>query len=319
MPESVKWTIISTVLLGVIGLIIKAIEMIVTHAIEKVNHKNDVKTINENFSNRKVIDNSFFGKMNNFIIEIKHTFPHNVDSTNKTKALYNLMINKYIIYKTFFESLSRELDEIFRQCDQSDSSSCCIIDNETLFKKVIKYFRDATCVFKRYYMLSDVYSPEEKEILKYVIQKFMEWHEDRIILFEKFINEKCYSDEICSKNKINQILDNLEQAFSDTIGDAKNTLPNLNGELSGKIFTNVNLFVNKDKFRIKIFEYNNSVNSVNNNRLKHLLDSGCEEDDNSEFLVLSQDFEDSLMSIGDFSGIGRRDGDKKLESEDELF
>jgi len=295
MPESIKWSIISAFALALIALTFKLIEKVVNDFIDKkIAGGKEVKK-NKNFSNKNVKDNSFFGDMSSFIIEIKHTFNHDPEASNKTKALYNIMINKYIIYRTYFESLAKELDIVFEQCDPESESSCCILDNEGLCNKVKKYFFEATTIFKRYYLLSDIYTQDEKDILKYVIGKFMEWHEDRIVNFEKAINDICYSDTVCSKLKINNLLDTLSNAFSDTLEDAKKTLGTLNGELTGKTFENTDLFVNANSLGVKIFEYNKNADL--SNKVKYLLNSNTDED----FLILSRDFKDSLFQLKDFS------------------
>lgn len=302
--EAFKVTILSAIILGAIALIYKLLEKYFSRLIEEKLMK---PKVNENFLKEKVIENPFFREMSSYVITIKHEFDNSIESTNKNKALYNIMINKYIIYRTFFEMLSKELDEFFNDCSPTDNKKCCRLSNNSLYNLVIKYFNNATFIFNKYYLLTDIYTDDEKFILQYVIGKFMIWHKDRIDNFSEYIRQKCYSDDVCSKKKVNDILNTLNDAFAETLEDAKKTLSTLNGELKNKEFVNTNLFISPEGLSVKIFEFNKAIQEKVDLLLK------TKKSDDS---TMQEFFKESLFEIADFNSF---EINKKDSQDTELF
>lgn len=104
---------------------------------------------------------------------------------------------------------------------------------------VMQYLDTSLSKSSSFYKNSD-YTVDEQRVLEIVMSKFNKWHRNRVEQVYRSAEMVCNSKFYGSPTvKVSVFLDLLLGSFVDTVNDAESTLNELNGDLKGLVYKNI--------------------------------------------------------------------------------
>lgn len=171
---------------------------------------------------------SFHSNIKEYAREIESSFV--VPDEAKNLIYHDLLLNKYEYWTEPVMEFAVETDECFSNCKKN-----CMECN-LLYVRAMEMFRKGM-TYETYYR-DGHYTLEEQQVLEIVMGKFKQWHADRVERFKNKIQSVCLDSNYYRNCNVKGavLLDSLDDALFDTIKDAKLTIKELNGELTGLNF-----------------------------------------------------------------------------------
>lgn len=173
-------------------------------------------------------EHPFFERMkclrNNILFSFK------LANKGKEEIFRDILTNKFNIF----------IEKMWRTCDEIEKSEGKLNDS-AFYNLVMDRYREAVHECSVYYKGLD-YSDDELKCISIVMKKFNKWNYARIDSTAKSIemisNSNFYED---NRVRMASILDMMLGQFVDTLNDAERTLNELNGDLKGLKFKDIEL------------------------------------------------------------------------------
>lgn len=215
-----------------IGGIFGIIGIIVTYKLEDKNrHKYKTGVTNpleHTETNIKLIYHPIFTRLRALKVFIKNGLT--IKNEAKRLLFKDILSHKLNIWQEVLLELGDDMDKCRKSCDRRPDD-CNLLYNANMIA-----LNKAMDKFNTFYLRED-YTEEEREVLRYVMDKFNNWNYHRIEYLTQAITLTCNSHfyEGC-KTRQAVIFDIYIGSFADTVNDAEHTLQAINGELRGKTY-----------------------------------------------------------------------------------
>lgn len=206
--------------------IVKGVVAVMTAAIAALGAYIGVKRSAENKAKIKLANHPVFTRIEFY----KHIVLTSFEYKNKGKEIVfkEILVQHLSIYNNFLEKLCKEIDEN----DKMDATE--------LLNKGTRALSDITRYLSDFYKDNVNFTPEEKQVLEIVLDKYQMWDSGRETKIMEMIENVCgsafYPD---TYSKAVTIFDLFLFTISDTIEDANKTLSYINGDLKGLKFKGV--------------------------------------------------------------------------------
>lgn len=170
-------------------------------------------------------DHIFFEKMSYLDRHIQFFFT--IPNKGKEKVFKDIIS---VLIRTYINQM-----EILVREDLNDMSDI------QLYHLVLKYLDTSITESSSFYHNTE-YTIDEQQVLEIVMSKFNRWHRSRIDQVYRSAEMVCNSKFYGSPTvKVSVFLDLLLGSFIDTVNDAESTLNELNGDLKGLVYKNIQL------------------------------------------------------------------------------
>ena len=175
----------------------------------------------------RMIDHSFFTSSESLKSRVLYSF--SIENKGKQAITQDVLVKEISIFQ----------DNYYELCEKLDGDQILGDFNN----EVINVFNKSISEFSSYYIESDNYNPSEKQCLKIFLEKFNRWNSSRIDsctdCMNLILSSKFYTTD---KQRLAAVLDMLlGQLFIGTLNDSEKTLNQLNGDLKGLTFKNIEL------------------------------------------------------------------------------
>ena len=168
----------------------------------------------------KLVEHPFFCR-----IELLHSsvdYSLEFKDKGRQEVIKDILEEKFQSAKTHLYNFAKECDDLL---ENDEEFNIRIVHHKHLEKLVAQYTD-----ISRYNLSSD-----DEKTLEIVIRKFLKWHEPNVDwLREKLEDIETSKYYINKRVKIASVLDHHCSLWASTLHDAKLTLGNLNGEISGR-------------------------------------------------------------------------------------
>jgi hypothetical protein len=161
-------------------------------------------------------------------------YKFNLNDINKTNIFKDILIHQIDIWGNELLSFARRID---KTCNPVCSSSKCLIQMTDLIEQNRRLLNDGVLRYSSFFN-NDEYTEEEKDMLRYAIDKFNIYHahnmEYIIKTIEAITTNSKYTE--CAKTLQSYVFTAYECAMNNMIHEAENSLQVINGYFTGKEF-----------------------------------------------------------------------------------
>lgn len=161
-------------------------------------------------------------------------FKFNLNDKTKTNIFKDILINKIDVWGNELLSFARKIDKL---CKQPCLGNGCVIPMVDLIEMNRRLLNDGVLKYSTYFN-NDEYTDEEKEMLRYAMEKFNNFHthnvEYVIRTIEAIATNSKYTE--CTKTLQSYVFTAYECAMNNMIHEAESSLSSINGYFAGKEF-----------------------------------------------------------------------------------
>lgn len=162
-------------------------------------------------------------------------YKFNLNEPTKTNIFKDILINKIDVWGNELLLFARQIDKM---CKQPCIGDKCVISMIDLIEMNRRLLNDSILKYSTYFN-NDEYTEEEKDVLRYALEKFNSFHAHNIEYVIRTIDAISTNSKYteCTKTLQSYVFTAYECAMNNMIHEAESSLSLINGYFNGKKFT----------------------------------------------------------------------------------